>query len=389
MTKGTTAEGLGFRLDQEVPELPYRQRLKKEALIVLPGGCAQRGGIGQAVRNLLEGWRGWRDAPSYRVVDSWHIEWKIRRSPISPLYFVGAIVLIVAARCRGRLGLLHLNMAPGGSILRKGLLVWLGALLRTPVIVHVHASSIADQVRHLPTTAQALLRITLNRARFLVVLGRCWRDFFVEELGIDARRVVAIPCGVPEPDTPGRTAAQDDLIRLLFLGRLGNRKGTPEVLQALASPRLRALSWSLVLAGDGDLAAMRARSELLGIAGRCKFAGWLERPQVMELLASSDVLVLPSRAEGLPVAILEAMACGLAIVTTPVGAIEDAITDHETGLLVPAGDAGAMAIALEKLILDAKLRTVLGRAAHARYGREFTVELYAARIRRLYRQCGL
>ncbi len=369
-------------------EMARAERRRKQAFIVLPSGLASRGGIGQNLRNLLDEWHRREDAPSCRVINSWHVEWKMRRSPISPLYFIGAIALIAAARFRGRLGLLHLNMSEGGSILRKALLVWLGVLLRVPVIVHVRGGRFADQLCSLPSLVQVLLRVTLERARFVIALGRFWRDLFVVQIGMDPARVMVIPHGVPGPHDP-RIRARATSLGLLFLGRLGEHKGTPDVLQALADPRMRMRDWTLVLAGDGEVEAMRARAEALGIADRCTFTGWLERPQVMELLARSDVLLLPSRAEGLPNAILEAMAYGLAVVTTPVGAIEDAITDHETGLLVPVGDAEALAAALLELLSDDDLRKALGHAAHARYLREFTVAKYSDRIRDLYRQCGV
>jgi glycosyltransferase involved in cell wall biosynthesis len=364
------------------------ERCRKQAFIVLPCGLASRGGVGQAVRNLLEGWRGREDAPSCRVIDSWHVEWRIRRSPISPLYFVWAIVLIVTARFRRRVGLLHLNMSQRGSVVRKGVLVWLGALLRVPVIVHIHAATLVDDLTCLPSFVKTFLRMTMERARFVIVLGRYWRDFFVDQIGVDPASVVIIPNGVRGPDDPA-TRAQAKSPRLLFLGQLGERKGTTELLQALADPRVRALDWTLVLAGDGEVESLYARAQSLGLAERCSFLGWIEHDQVTRLLSNSEVLVLPSHAEGLPVAILEAMAFGLAVVTTPVGASEDAITDRETGMLVPGGDVEALVGCLVELMSDADLCRSLGRAAQARYRQEFTLAIYADRIRELYRLCGL
>jgi glycosyltransferase involved in cell wall biosynthesis len=370
-------------------ELLERQRGKKEAFILLPNGLESRGGIGQAMRNLLEGLLELEDTPHCRVIDSWHGEWRIRRSPISPIYFGRAVLSIVAARIGGYLGLLHLNMSERGSLLRKLSLVWLATLLRVPAIIHVHSAYLPEDLSRYSTPVRLIVRLSLDRAHFVIVLGSFWQHFFVRQLHMDPAKVVIIPYGVPEPQARRALLPAAAMLRLLFLGRLGERKGTPEVLDALADRRVRGLDWTLTLAGDGEVESMQARAEELGIGNRCRFAGWLNRPQVVELLARSDVLLLPSRAEGLPVAILEAMAYGLTIITAPVAAIEDAIADHETGLLVPAGDAAALAAALLEVMSDAGLREKLGHAARDRYRREFTLKIYADRVRRLYRRCGV
>ncbi|TIY10986.1 MAG: glycosyltransferase family 4 protein, partial [Mesorhizobium sp.] len=93
--------------------------------------------------------------------------------------------------------------------------------------------------------------------------------------------------------------------------------------------------------------------------------GWVGPDEVASLIASADILVLPSFAENLPVSVIEGMAAGLAVVTTPVGAVEDIITNEESGLLVPPGDVAALTEALTRLVENPALRARLGAAAMA------------------------
>lgn len=124
----------------------------------------------------------------------------------------------------------------------------------------------------------------------------------------------------------------------------------------------------LVLVGGGRLdAELRAVAGQLGIADRVVFAG--ARDDVMALLPAFDIFALSSRHEGLPIALVEAMATGLPAVATTVGGVPELITDGEDGLLVPPGDTSAFAAALAKLAADAPLRTAMGDAARARAGR--------------------
>jgi glycosyltransferase involved in cell wall biosynthesis len=171
--------------------------------------------------------------------------------------------------------------------------------------------------------------------------------------------------------------------RLLFLGRVGVRKGVADLLQALASPVLAAHSWHIDLAGDGDIEAYADRARALGLQDRVRFHGWTDPAP---LLARADILVLPSRNEGLPVAIIEAMAHGLPVVATPVGAIEEAVRHEQTGLIVPPRNPGALAAALARLIADPALRHRLGAAGRERYLAEFEIGAFNDRLQAMLAQ---
>ena len=124
----------------------------------------------------------------------------------------------------------------------------------------------------------------------------------------------------------------------------------------------------------------------LGLSQRVAFHGWVTAAKVVSLCREADLFVLPSHAEGQAMSLLEAMAHGLAIVTTPVGAHLEAVTPGVEALLVPPGDVAALAHALTRLIDDQGLRLRLGAAARARYATGFTIDRYAARLAGLYRE---
>ncbi|HTO27382.1 MAG TPA: glycosyltransferase, partial [Devosia sp.] len=112
--------------------------------------------------------------------------------------------------------------------------------------------------------------------------------------------------------------------------------------------------------------------------------GWVGPDTVAQLIASADILVLPSFAENLPVSVIEGMAAGLAVVTTPVGAVEDIIVDGETGLLVPPGDVDALTLALTRLVQSPQLRTDLGRNAIAVHRDRLDLAPFAQAIRNVW-----
>jgi glycosyltransferase involved in cell wall biosynthesis len=165
-----------------------------------------------------------------------------------------------------------------------------------------------------------------------------------------ARQRLGLDAGAPVVGTVGNfTAKKDHATLLAATARLTG-----------AHPGLR-----LVLVGSGPLEAeLRARADELGLDGTVLFAG--SRDDVFDLLPALDVFTLSSRFEGLPIALLEAMASGVPPVATRVGGIPEVVTDGEDGTLLAPGDPGALAAALDALLADPARRADLGARAAAR-----------------------
>jgi glycosyltransferase involved in cell wall biosynthesis len=116
------------------------------------------------------------------------------------------------------------------------------------------------------------------------------------------------------------------------------------------------------------------------------FLGWTDESRSRELLTQSDLFVLPSRNEGLPVAIVEAMAYGLPVVATPVGSVPTAIDNEVSGLLVPPGQPVPLAAALVRLMDSGQLRQDLAAAARRRFEQDFDIRIFCDRLLAIYRR---
>lgn len=350
-----------------------------------PGGTRGRGGMGRFLAYLIPTLNRENPDLNCQVIDSYGpgAFWQM------PFWFGIALWRLGWNAALGRIDLVHLHMAAYGSILRKVLLLMVARAFSVPVLIHLHGADFVEFMDRLPVFMRDFLINRLKSATYLVAIGDYWCYYVTQSLGIPTDRVVVIHNGVPDPlreaGIAERTASRADH-RLLSLGELGPRKGTPEVLAALATPEVRELAWSAVLAGNGPVEAYRDETRRLNLAERVELPGWIESARAWRLLAESGIFLLPSRMEGLPVAILEAMAIGATVITTPVGAITDAIEEGVTGLLVPAGDAPALAQAIARLLRDPALRARLAEAARRRFEERFTIERTAEKIAALYRR---
>ncbi|MFP5258146.1 MAG: glycosyltransferase family 4 protein [Acidobacteriota bacterium] len=201
--------------------------------------------------------------------------------------------------------------------------------------------------------------------------------------GVDTARFFPGPTPAPAGQ-PEATAKPDGSgpVRLLFVGRVVHQKGLDVLLAALAELP-SGLKWSLDIVGDGPLRpALAEQAARLGLAGRVRFAGWATREAMPDILRAADLFVFASRDEGMPNAVLEAMASGLPVAATRISGNEELVLDGETGLLVPPDDVAALAGALGRLLGDRDLRRRLGAAGRERVVREYSwrsvAERYAA-----------
>jgi glycosyltransferase involved in cell wall biosynthesis len=211
--------------------------------------------------------------------------------------------------------------------------------------------------------------------------------------GVHGSRVRTIWSAIdPEALRPRRTreetrrdlGARPDQVVLISIGTLVPRKGLDVLMDALATLPDRG-TWGAWLAGDGaERENLERRATELGVASNVRFLG--RRDDVADLLAACDVVAMPSRREGLGVAALEAMAAGRAIVASNVGGLGQAVLHERTGLLVPPGDARALAAALRSLIEDRSRRERLGAAGPARIAEGFLASQMVEAYAQLYRE---
>jgi len=265
---------------------------------------------------------------------------------------------------------------------RKGAIAWLCYLMKIPTVLHLHSFEYGDFFRSLPPLFQRVIRKMFQRADHIIVLGRIWESFLIEELGVSKRNVSILYNAAPGPPelVSRHSGLNEETIRLLFVGQLGARKGVPELLQALSRiPRLP-FAWSMTMAGDGDIDRARQSALELGILDRITFTGWLDSAHIRGLLESSDILILPSHAEGFSMAIVEAFAYGVAVISSPVGAIPEIVLNNENGLLVSVGDVNALEQAIEALCLDGQFRERLGLAGRRAWEIHLNIANYANRL---------
>jgi len=228
----------------------------------------------------------------------------------------------------------------------------------------------------------------LSDARFVV----CISDFARSQLMAlskpdDWDRLEVVHVGIPVDQftrsSPLQATARPPSI--LYIGRLVPEKGQAVLLEAVALLAGRGQHVDVTLAGDGALRGeLEARAERLGIAPQIRFLGAVGQDRLRELYEGAAIFCLPSFAEGVPVVLMEAMAMGLAVVSTRITGIPELIEDGVGGFLVAPGRPEELAERLESLLIDPDLREELGRRGREAVLREFDAERSAVQLYELF-----
>ncbi len=273
-----------------------------------------------------------------------------------------------------------------------------GLQLPTAVTFHALGAVKRRQQGTKDTSPAERLRLEAAVARAVdTVLATSNEEVFeLVRMGVDRRRIALVPCGVDthhfRPDGPAapRSPARH---RIVVVSRLVERKGIGNVIAALA----QVPDTELVVAGGGDAGSLRddpeaARLRRLsadcGVADRVELRGRIERPDVPPLLRSADVVVCAPWYEPFGLVALEAMACGVPVVTTAVGGLVDTVIHGVTGVHVPARDVDALAAAIGGLLADPARRRSLGRAGAARARARYDWHAIARETARSYATRG-
>jgi glycosyltransferase involved in cell wall biosynthesis len=285
---------------------------------------------------------------------------------------IGRAVALVVTR---RVDLVYLHTSSGPSLLRKAVIAEIATLARLPCVVHVHGSGFDDFYKVASAWQRWLARRMLRRATSVIALSPSW----------ESRLQAFVPCrttSVPNPVTmPARHALLNVSPPLIVcLGRLGDRKGSYTLVRALSMLCESHATARLVLAGDGDRNAVRREAQRLGVDERVDLPGWIDPREREQTLLRARVFALPAREEGLPVALLEAMAFGVPSVVSPVGGIPDFFVDERHGYFVPPDDPTALAEKLGAILDDPDAAREMGEHARCDAFAIFASDVVAVRI---------
>ena len=314
-------------------------------------------------------------------------------APINWWLFARQMARLLWIVIRWRPQIMHQPITDRVSFWKEGAFMLAARLFGLRIVGHLHG----NQFAHLATGRRPLMRWSVRRVMRLpaviIALSEGWRSLLLEHIAPDLN-VVVIPNTVgadfaafaAEGEPSVADGTPDHPFRALFVGSLGTRKGVPELLAAARLVREQVPDAQFVLAGALELGAERELMERARAAppDGVTFPGVVTGPEKVALFASADVFVLPSHQENFPIAVLEAMAAGLPLVVTPVGALPEVLQEGRNCHFVVPGDSQALAARLVHVAQHPGERCAMGITNQRLFRQAFAPDVVLAQIEAVY-----
>lgn len=330
-----------FKIDRKSGIIAVEE--KKRILIIGPSPTKSKGGMA----TVIDGIQNDKKINSNYDI-SIHASYQDGNKIFRIVYSVWAYLFFLCKR--KKYDLFHIHVASYGSTFRKR--KYLKALKRKnkKVIVHIHGAAYLVFYEALSNRKKEKVKDFLREADMVLALSDEWKNSFENILHIT--NCHTLNNGI---DTEMYCKAISDIEKthqsFLFMGRLGKRKGSYDLLDAMEKAVKENPSIKLYMAGDGEVEKTKRIINDKKLNGNVEILGWIGFDKKIVLLKNVSTVVLPSYNEGLPMAILEGMAAGKAIISTNVGAIPEVVKE-KNGILVKAGDIRALSEALLKCSTD-------------------------------------
>lgn len=354
------------------------ERSKYLEIVMLGAGLDVMGGISSVEKLILD--------QGVSEVNLQHIATLQDVSLIQKiLVFNKAIFDFARILLNGRVDLVHIHFSSRGSTFRTLILIVFVLAFRKPIILHSHGSGFHLFYKNQVLWIQKIISYLFSKTNRIIVLSNSWKEFYINSLDLEESKIAVLPNPVKLP-SQNKYHKNSSTVKFIFLGRIGERKGAFELIEAFSRipVELRNIA-ALTMAGDGDVEVARNLVDDLNLTDKVTILDWVNSQERDTLLNESDVFVLPSQNEGLPMAMIEAMSFGLSVITTPVGGIPELITHGNNGMLIEPGNIEELSSAMQSLIENENIRHSLGIKAKQSVA-SLDIEKYCLSLKSVYQE---
>ena len=271
--------------------------------------------------------------------------------------------------------IVHFHISLPTTVKRKYPMFKLADLLGRKTILHLHCGSQIDEIWN------DKYQYMFEHCDCGILVSESLKNKIGEHIGdTEKLRVVYNPCPIIK-----NTTSYEKKNYILFSGTLYEGKGYKDLIKAFAIIAHKHPDWKIVLAGNGETDKACFLTEAVGISDQVVLLGWVSGEEKHKAFCEAKALCLPSYAEGFPMAVLDAWAYGLPVITTPVGGIPDVAVDGENMLLFNPGDINKLSECLERIISDENLRAKIGRESLRLAATNFNVNAICKQVGDLYK----
>lgn len=312
------------------------------------------------------------------VCISSHTDGIITRKFVQAVY---GLIKLLACLIKSHIDIIHIHGSDVISSKRKYIYFKIAYLFNSKLIHHFHGASFLDQFSKTSTFWRNRIIEMFEKVDVVICLSNNWGDE-IKKIAPDSN-IVVIPNSVKLPVLTNRVY-NSGKIKILFLGLIGERKGIFDLIKVFMRLLKDGNNIELNIGGNGNITELLSTVNGLGIKKHVNYLGWVSEEERDRLFRNTDIFVLPSYGEGMPMSILEAMSYGVPVISTLVGGIPELIEDGETGILVKPGDLDMLYEKINDLIQNERYRKKLGENGRLKIEKHHNIADHINRIDNIY-----
>jgi glycosyltransferase involved in cell wall biosynthesis len=328
-------------------------QISSKVLTVGPDYKNHRGGVGAVLSVYSKNFEVFNFIPSYKVGSS------VYKSFIFVKSIFKLFVTLISNR---RIKIIHIHGASNASFYRKFIIFFICKyIFRKKIVYHIHGGGFGKFYTKSGSISKRLIRILLNNSDCVITLSQSWYKYFNETFNI--KKLVVLPNIIDYPHKVKRTEVPDTLT-FLFFGLICEAKGIYDLLKVIENNKedYRS-SMKLLIGGNGDTQKLKSIIDEHQTGDIIEYLGWVDNEKKSAAFNKSDVFILPSYYEGLPISILEAMSYGKAIIATDVGGVSEIVKENENGILIEPGNLLQIRQAINKMLQNRDMVTRFGEVS--------------------------
>lgn len=341
-----------------------KKRISSVRVLMVGPDLSVKGGIRTVAAQCLA-WQRWKN------VELRYIPVYVEKTFLYKiLFFLKGCLQIWLFCFTKQVDVLHLHMAERGSFYRKALIQAVCRMTKVKVVLHHHGAEFLDFYDRSRSWKRAWIYSTIKKAHVNLVLGEYQRGQMKKRFPTASFQIQYNVVTVPDANN-----YRIDATGILFVGRMGKRKGIYDLLKAVSECENRLeKNIKLYLCGDGETKKVQETVNRLGIQDRIEYIGWVSQDRMKRIYQDTMMMILPSYHEGLPMALLEAMAQGIPCIASNTDAVPELIEDGQSGILVEPGNVAEIRQALLYLATNPQARERIGESGYRRVKNKFRLE---------------
>lgn len=346
-------------------------------IIIISASLSVKGGISSLIKSFI-------NATSLSEYKFYHVSSHVDGSKL--LKFVVAGLAFIKTFCLLTFKRIHVVYIHSGDVPspnRKYFFYKLAKLLKSKVIIHWHGASFMNQYPLLSHFWKKRIKEILSGSDMVICLSNSWKDEVLKISPIANTFVLPNAVKIPKLELENKYQPRAT-INITFLGHIGSRKGVWDLLHAVKKLVENEYPVNLLIGGNGEVDKLKQEVIGLGIEKNIQYLGWISDEEKDLLLRKTDIFVLPSYGEGMPMSVLEAMSYAIPVITTRVGGIPELVKDHETGFLINPGDKKSLVNKLENLINSREYRDRIGKQARSSIASNHNLEFYFKNLKYIF-----